>query len=57
MLDRILVKEIISVLMGSAIYLGLTVPERLSIVKHLLQRMALQDGSAFLSGSRPKKDA
>jgi hypothetical protein len=57
MLDRILVKEIISVLMGSAVYLGLTVPERLNIVKHLLQRMAPQDGSAFLSGSRPKKDA
>jgi len=40
MLDRTLLKEIISVLMGSAFYLGLTVRERLSVVKHLLRLMS-----------------
>jgi hypothetical protein len=47
MLDRILVREIISVLMGSAFYLGLTVPERLDMVKHLLNLMSSEDGSRF----------
>lgn len=40
MLDRMLVREIVSVLMGSAIYLGLTVRERLNIVKHLVKLMS-----------------
>lgn len=47
MLDRILVREIISVLMGSAFYLGLTVSERLDMVKHLLNLMSPEDGSRF----------
>jgi hypothetical protein len=53
MLDRILVREIISVLMGSAFYLGLTVPERLDMVKHLLSLMSPEGGSRFqVQGSR-----
>jgi hypothetical protein len=53
MLDRILVREIISVLMGSTFYLGLTVPERLDMVKHLLDLMSRKDRSRFqVSGSR-----
>lgn len=47
MLDRILVREIISVLMGSTFYLGLTVPERLDMVKHLLDLMSPKGGSRF----------
>lgn len=47
MLDRILVREIISVLMGSAFYLGLTVSERLDMVRHLLDLMSIKDGSRF----------
>jgi len=47
MLDRIVVREIISVLMGSSFYLGLTVPERLKIVKHLLHLMSVADGARF----------
>ena len=53
MLDRILVREIISVLMGSAFYLGLTVPERLDMVKHLRNLMSGKDSSRFqVPGSR-----
>ncbi len=53
MLDRILVREIISVLMGSTCYLGLTVPERLDMVKHLLDLMSPKGGSRFkVPGSR-----
>lgn len=40
MLDRMLLREIISVLMGSTFYFGLTVQERLSIVKRLLRLMS-----------------
>ncbi len=37
MFDRKLLKEIISILMGSVFYLNLTVRERLDIVKHLMR--------------------
>ena len=54
MLDRTLVREIISVLMGSTFYLGLTVRERLNMVKHLLHLLSLQEESKGLSGLHKK---
>ena len=54
MLDRTLVREIISVLMGSSFYLGLTVRKRLNMVKHLLYLFSLQEESKVLSGLRNK---
>lgn len=40
MLDKNLLKEIISILMGSTFYFSLTARERLNIVKHLIQLMS-----------------
>ena len=40
MFNRVLLKEIIGILMGSVFYLNLSVRERLDIVRHLMRLMS-----------------